>query len=37
VDGTFTWQRKSKRRTYVYFKSDTTRSKRIIIPALTPR
>ena len=37
ADGTFTWQRKSKRRTYVYFKSGTVRSKRVIIPALRPR
>ena len=37
ADGRFTWQRKSKRRTYVDFKSGATRSKRIIIPALTPR
>ncbi|MFM9134754.1 MAG: fibronectin type III domain-containing protein, partial [bacterium] len=36
ADGTFTWQRKSKKRTYVYFSAGQTRSKRVIIPSPAP-
>ena len=33
-DGTFTWQRRTNRKTYVYFRaSDEVRSNRVIIPA----
>jgi hypothetical protein len=32
-DGTFTWQRLSAKKTYVYFTGESVRSNRVIIPA----
>jgi len=33
ADGTFTWQRVTSKKTYVYFRSGDARSNRVIIPA----
>ena len=33
ADGTFTWQRKTNKKTYVYFTHESTRSNSITIPA----
>jgi len=32
-DGTFTWQRKTSKKVYVYFTADGIHSNRIIIPS----